>query len=200
MATSETANAVTQEGRAYDRLTITLHWLIGALILIQIGLGVAMNEAMVDHSPAQEQVQDFHITLGLTTLVLVAIRIVVALTRRAPPLPAGLPRWEVSLAGLSKLVFYLLMVAFVMSGWMMVTARHEHASFWGLTWPELPGMGAFTGKDHRAARGQLQTWHNYTLMWIFLGVLFLHVAGSIKHQFDGHPVLWRMLPFLKPQS
>ena len=25
-----------------------------------------------------------------------------------------------------------------------------------------------------------------------------HVAGAIKHQFDGHPVLWRMVPFLKP--
>jgi hypothetical protein len=28
----------------------------------------------------------------------------------------------------------------------------------------------------------------------------LHVAGALKHQFDGKPVLWRMIPFLKPKA
>ena len=30
--------------------------------------------------------------------------------------------------------------------------------------------------------------------------LALHVAGALKHQFDGSPVLWRMLPLLKPPA
>lgn len=30
-----------------------------------------------------------------------------------------------------------------------------------------------------------------------IGLLVLHVAGALKHQFDGHPVLYRMVPWLR---
>ena len=32
------------------------------------------------------------------------------------------------------------------------------------------------------------------LIWLVVLNLALHVAGALKHQFDGHPVLWRMWP------
>jgi cytochrome b561 len=35
------------------------------------------------------------------------------------------------------------------------------------------------------------------LIWLVVVNLFLHVAGALKHQFDGRPVLWRMTR-LKP--
>ena len=35
------------------------------------------------------------------------------------------------------------------------------------------------------------------LVWAMIGLWVLHVVGAIKHQFDGAPVLWRMIPFFK---
>jgi cytochrome b561 len=46
-------------------------------------------------------------------------------------------------------------------------------------------------------RHELSHIHVYILIWIVLINLALHVAGALKHQFDGNPVLWRMTP-LKP--
>jgi hypothetical protein len=49
----------------------------------------------------------------------------------------------------------------------------------------------------RPVRQALSHIHVYILIWIVLINLALHVAGALKHQFDGHPVLWRMTA-LKP--
>jgi cytochrome b561 len=46
----------------------------------------------------------------------------------------------------------------------------------------------------KAGRHMLKSIHTYWLIWLVLLNLALHVAGALKHQFDGHPVFWRMLP------
>ena len=64
--------------------------------------------------------------------------------------------------------------------------------------PSRPGLGFLAGPEHRPLRESLQEIHTDFLVWIVLASLVLHVAGALKHQFDGHPVLWRMVPFMKP--
>ncbi len=181
----------------YARITVSLHWLIGLLILVQIGLGWYMNKVLPDHSPAQESIETLHISLGLTTMLLIAVRIGARLAFRAPAMPPGLQSWERLLAHLTAAVFYLLMLALPLSGWVLVS-MHKHApQFWGLPWPKLPG---FAGMDPAAAKSlheSVQGVHTDVLVWTLLAVLALHVAGAIKHQFDGHPVMWRIVPFLK---
>ncbi len=49
-----------------------------------------------------------------------------------------------------------------------------------------------------ASRQALKHFHVYIMIWIILGSLLLHVAGALKHQFDGHPVLWRMTRLKSP--
>jgi len=49
-------------------------------------------------------------------------------------------------------------------------------------------------------RHELSHIHVYILIWIVLINLALHVAGALKHQFDGSPVLWRMTPLKPPQT
>ncbi len=119
------------------------------------------------------------------------------LTHPAPPLPAGMPAWERWLAHGAHVLFYVLMLAMPLTGWALVTLRHEATPFWGLKWPAMPGLGPWTGPAHRPVSHALKTIHTQTLVWIALANIALHVAGALKHQFDGRPVLWRMLPFLK---
>jgi cytochrome b561 len=181
----------------YRPAVITLHWLIAALILIQIGLGWYMNIVLPDHSPAQDRIQDLHISLGLTTLLLILVRIGIRIAMPPPSAVSGLAPWERVLSNIVHLLFYVLMLALPLTGWALLTVRHHPIQFWGVTWPDLPGMEGGMGPTHRPFRKALSDFHTDTLVWIILANLALHVAGALKHQFDGHPVLWRMLPFLK---
>jgi cytochrome b561 len=182
------------DDRRYGSVAIVLHWTIALLILVQIGLGWWMNEVLPDHSPAQAQILGLHISLGLTILLLVLVRIGWRLAHPAPPLPASLPHWERLLAGASHFLFYLLMLALPLTGWAMVSLGQHPISFWGLPWPHLPGMGRLAGTNPRPLRRTLQHVHTYYLIWIVLLNLALHVAGALWHQFDGRPVLRRMSP------
>ncbi len=161
-----------------------------------------MNHVLPDHSPAQEAVERLHISIGLTALLLILVRIGVRLTHPAPPLPVGLQRWERVLARASHWLFYLLMLALPLTGWAIVSMRPIPIGFWTLEgWPKLPGLAGLAGQAHRPLRHTLLQFHTDYLVWIILANLALHIAGALKHQFDGSPVLWRMLPFkaLRPR-
>jgi cytochrome b561 len=186
--------------RRYDRASRALHWMIALLILVQIGLGWTMNEVLPDHTPVQAQVETVHISLGLTILLLVLVRIAVRLTHPAPPLPFSIPLWERALARTSHILFYLLLLAMPLTGWALVSLGTHPIQFWGLPWPHLPGVGQLFGSPApRPVRHALSHVHVYILIWIVLVNLALHVAGALKHQFDGNPVLWRMT-WLKPPA
>jgi cytochrome b561 len=185
----------------YSAAAIVLHWTIALLILVQIALGWTMNEWLPDHSPRQAFVEGVHISLGLTILLLVLVRIGLRLVRRPPPLPLGMPAWERALATASHLLFYILLLILPLTGWALVSLSAHPISFWGLPWPHLPGVGALLGSPApKAVRHQLSHIHVYILIWIVLLNLALHVAGALKHQFDGRPVLWRMAGWKRPVS
>ncbi len=181
--------------RRYGPVSILLHWTIALLILVQIGLGWYMNEVLPDHSPAQASILALHISVGLTILLLVLIRIGVRLAHPAPPLPQGMALWERVLARASHVLFYVLLLALPLTGWALASLGARPISFWGLPWPHLPGLGLLLGSPApKPVRHELSHIHVYILIWIVLINLALHVAGALKHQFDGNPVLWRMMP------
>lgn len=182
-------------GQRYTSVAIALHWTLAFLILLQIVLGWWMNDWVPDHSPIQRAIEGVHIPVGLTVLILVVARIAWRLGHRPPPLPADIPAWERTLAGAGHALFYVLMLALPLTGWAMVSMHAGGGiSFWGLPWPKLPGMIAAGGADPKPLRHLLQFWHTDVLVWTVLLNLALHVAGALKHQFDGRPVLPRMWP------
>ena len=195
----EHSSRMIDANRRYDRASRVLHWTIALLILVQIGLGWTMNEVLPDHTPVQAQVEAVHISLGLTILLLVLVRIAVRMTHPAPSLPPGMALWERALARTSHLLFYLLMLAMPLTGWALVSLGTHPIQFWGLPWPHLPGVGQLLGSPApRPVRHALSHVHVYILIWIVLVNLALHVAGALKHQFDGNPVLWRMAWLKRP--
>ena len=182
--------------RRYGTISVFLHWIIAALIVIQLCLGWYMNEVLKDHSPAKPQVLWFHVSVGLTILLLVLVRIGVRVTYPTPPLPAGMPVWERALARACHVLFYMLLLGLPVTGWALASMRKGSISWWGVPWPALPGM---TGLSH-ATRHALSHAHVYVMIWILLITLFLHVSGALWHQFDGRPVLWRMGVTRRPSS
>lgn len=186
-----------ETGARYSAIAMSLHWLIALLIFTQIGLGWYFNEVLPDHSKIQDQVQDIHVSIGLTTLILIVVRIGVRLVVPAPTLPADLPAWESLLARVMHVLFYVLMLVLPLSGWLFLTVRHAPIPFWGLNWPSLPGLESVTGPAHKAFSKSVKHFHVYTQIWAAVAMIALHVAGALKHQFiSNDDVVARMIPFL----
>ncbi len=151
-----------------------------------------------DHSPAQRTFEGVHISLGLTILLLTLARVAWGLAHRAPPLPPSMARWERRLAGAVHSLFYVMLFALPLSGWVMESIGPRPIPFWGLAWPHFPALGALLhGADSRAVKKTLEEVHGSPMVWTMIALVGLHTVGAIKHQFDGSPVLWRMAPFLK---
>ena len=186
-----------RERKRYSAVSIALHWTIAALIFLQLGLGWYFNEVLPDHSPAQSTLEGLHVEIGLTVMLLVVVRIVSRLIVPVPALPKDFVPWESALARTVHVLFYVLMVVLTMSGWLMVSLRHGPIHFWGLNFPHMPGLAGVSGPQHKAFGHAVKHFHVFTQIWIAVALIFLHVAGAIKHQFDGHPILWRMLPLLR---
>ena len=130
------------DDKRYGAASVTLHWIIALLIILQLCLGWYMNEIVPDHSPAQDRIQDIHVTVGLSILILVLVRIGVRLTHPAPPLPRTLHRWERVLARITHWLFYVLLLVMPLTGWALVSVRHEGIPFFGLAWPKK-GMSSW---------------------------------------------------------
>jgi cytochrome b561 len=184
------------DGDRYAMAAIVLHWLIALLIVTQLLLGWWMNEWVPDHSPQQDAIQTWHVSVGITILLLVLVRIGVRIAKPPPPEPSDIPGWERPLINVTHTLFYVLMVLIPLTGWAVISTGSDPIQFWGLPWPRMPGLSQYA--HDRSFRHGLKSIHTYWLIWLVLLNLALHVAGALKHQFDGHPVLWRMLPGARP--
>ncbi len=180
----------------YRTAAIVLHWILALLIIGQV-LGGWYMGSLPEDSPAQEFVEGIHVSMGLTILLFTLARIVVRLTNPPPALPGGLARWERLLARVSHSAFYVLMLALPFTGWALKSFFPRPLYWWGVQWPQLPIMGGLPPEQGRTLYEQLEIIHGDVLALAMVMLLALHVGGAVKHQFDGSPVLWRMLPFLR---
>ena len=178
--------------RRYGDVSIALHWVIAVLILLQLGLGFWFSEFAARGDPARGVVIGIHKSVGLTVLVLSLIRLGVRLTHPAPPLPADVPGWQRLLARATQVLFYVLIIALPLTGWLMVSTGARPLVWFGLfDWPKIPGL-----LGDRGLHETLESTHVW-LAWTAIATLVLHVAGALKHQFvDRNLVLWRMLPLV----
>lgn len=185
----------------YSAVAITLHWVIAALVLGNIGLAWWFNSL-----PKLEQIApiQLHKSIGITVLLLTLLRFGWRLTHPAPPLPDAMHGWEKVAARATHYFFYFFMLAMPLSGWAMVSASleikvHPTVLYGVIPWPTMPFPGLGPDQLHDARR-LFRSTHN-TVALIAYATIALHVAAALKHHFfDRDDVLARMLPLLKPRS
>lgn len=86
--------------KGYSRIQIILHWTIAALVIFQLFVNEAMQQAFSDRLD-DEHIAEMdgallHIGVGLTVLAFATVRLAVRITRGAPAPHAGTPailRW-----------------------------------------------------------------------------------------------------------
>jgi len=178
----------------YTRVAVVLHWLVAVLITANVVLALS-----ADHVPddAVRSVIDAHKSIGITVLGLVLLRVLWRLSHAPPALPSSYPRWERIAAHIGHAVFYVIILALPLTGWMHDSAWKDAAShpmrwFNLFEWPRIPyilHLDPSTRESLHTLFGELHTWSGYALY----ALLALHVGAALKHQFiDKHPELQRM--------
>ena len=177
----------------YHPTAMLLHWLIAALIVVEIVLGWRMEGPP---GPVTFAVYQLHKSIGITILALTLVRIAWRWTHRPPALEGGKP-WERVLAGAVHLGFYGLLLAVPLSGWLVVSASRTGIAtvlFGLIPFPHIPGVPGLEPASKAAVEAAAQTAHSL-LGWALYGLLALHVLGALKHHFvDRDDGLARMTP------
>jgi cytochrome b561 len=177
------------EPQRYQGAAILLHWAMALAFLLMLASGLAMVNLKLE--PAfQFQLYQWHKSLGVVLLLLVALRILLRLRAKIPALPETLPAWEKRAAKLGHLALYVWMLALPLAGWVMVSASPYGLPtivFNQFEWPHLPNLAG------NEAVEQVAKWTHRLLAYSFIALIAVHVGAVIKHAWrDGINLLPRM--------
>ena len=171
----------------YSTVAVWLHWLIAFFVIANLLLGFYHDDF---GKAAERSIMWWHKSIGLTVLVLTVARLAWRLGHRPPPFDPVMKPWEIRLASLIHWLFYLMLVLIPLSGWLVAsTGRSPTTSWFGLIdVPPLPLRG-------EEAHELMEEVHEI-LAKLMIGLIVLHVAGALKHHFEGHKhLIGRMAPW-----
>jgi cytochrome b561 len=174
------------DNASFTRPAKILHWLMGALIIATFALGSIMTDMSM--SPTKLKYFSYHKWMGVTVLLLAALRLLWRLGHAAPPYPASMPQWQQQAAhGLHGLL-YLLFFAVPLSGYFYSLAAGFPIVYFGII--PLPVFIA----PNPELKPILKEVHSWLTVVLACGV-GLHLAAALKHHFIDHDAtMKRMLP------
>ncbi len=163
----------------YDNVTITLHWLIAALIIGMLALGFFME----DFPPSiRFTAYDLHKATGITILGLSIFRLTWRLLNPPPALAMPMAPWRMAAMHIVHWLLYGFMVAMPLSGWLFSSAAAKYPlHYYGLgTVPFIP-MPA--DEALRKTIGHLATEAHTLMGYGALALIAGHVGAALWHQF-----------------
>ncbi len=165
----------------------SFHWLILAMILVQVPLGFWMNSVYKDlvaaHSTDFSQllfISRLHHTNGFLILILVTFRLTWRSANPTPELPAALAAYQRGLARLTHGFLYALLFAFPLSGWAALSAYEGQFPIFFFGWEHVPRIVP-QAVDGSHAPYEFYAAIHKTCWRIGAVVLALHVAGALWH-------------------
>lgn len=171
----------------YGTTARMLHWLVAALILAMIPVGLLMVQDGLDRSLG-DALYLFHKNVGSLLIVIIALRLVWRLTHPPAPLPATMPDWQRRVAGLSHLALYGLMIVMPLSGYVRVRAG-------GFPIEGLDALGLPTLVPRSKPLADAASSLHELAAWALMAVLALHVGAALHHALIRRDGVWaRMWP------
>ena len=157
----------------YGTTAKVFHWLIVALLAVQYLIGWLMPDIHRGMKPGAGMT--FHISFGITILVLIVLRFAWRLTHPVAP-ESSLAPWQRLSAEAVHWILYVLVLATTVSGWLFASYRGWGVSlFYVFPLPMLAPENAAAGKAidglHQAAE------------WALLVFIVVHVASALAHVF-----------------
>ena len=171
----------------YSAPAIALHWIVAILVLAMIGLGLYMTD-IPRGTPERAFFFNLHKSIGVTTAILVLIRLWWRFRNPPPLLPSSVPAWQVQASKLSHALLYLCLILMPLSGFSASQFTKYGVTYFGLF--KIPPMGW----ENKVIYDFLQGIHGVTAV-LLITLVVIHVAAALKHLlFDRDQVFPRMLP------
>ena len=183
--TKETASAETLAAEYYDTPALVFHWLTVVFVILLFGTSLVWNYVTPHDRYWRPLLEGTHVSLGILFAALILGRVIWRLT--------GMRRLaaEVGISGvLSRIMYvilYVLLVAEVVTGFVLRWLQGESFQFFGLF-----SMPALIAPD-RASAGQFEQIHNW-IGWAIVVLSTGHaIAALVHHYVLKDQVLGRML-------
>jgi cytochrome b561 len=173
--------------RRYTKPAIAFHWLIAVLVLGMIGLGWYMGD-IPRGTPDRTFFFNLHKSIGVTTAILVLIRLWWRWKNPPPLLPAFIPAWQAQASRISHSLLYLCLILMPLSGFSASQFTKYGVTYFGLF--KIRPMGW----ENKEIYSFLQGIHGVTATLLVV-LVAVHILAALKHLLinrDG--VFQRMLP------
>lgn len=168
-----------QPGFSTQRFIFTvLHWALALLILILIGLGWYL-QYLPHAAPERGFFIHLHISLGLTSAILVGFQILLGLMSGSFPLPGATPRRQEAVAWNLYILIYACVAIIGISGFLQTVANATPIEFWGLPIPiweaENSDLALLYGALHEVSALALTV-----LVIVLIGIVSLKIYQQKK--------------------
>jgi cytochrome b561 len=168
----------------YGTTAKVFHWLIVALLLVQYLIGWLMPDI---HRGPPGAPMIFHISVGMTILLLIVLRLAWRLAHPVAP-ESSLPQWQRLSSEAVHWLLYVLVLATTITGWLFASFRGWSISFFYLA--PMPMLASENSAAVKTVDGLHQA-----MEWTLLVVIGIHVAVALAHVFIYRDrIMQRMLP------
>jgi cytochrome b561 len=175
------------DGKNYDKVAITLHWLTAILVLIQFALGQTWGWFP---RPTRHLMIVTHMSFGIILTVVILARVAwrFVLRHHVRSLETGLVRLASTTV---HYVLYALLATEAVLGFLSRWEGNEAMSFFGL---QIPPPIAPSGEKLAHQLQDIHNWVGWTIVILALG----HALAALYHYyFLKDRVLGRMLPLAR---
>lgn len=174
----------------YTLTAMVLHWVLAVAILTAFVVGLTLDDMPL--SPAKLKLINWHKWAGISILLLSVLRLLWRLAHRPPVLPdriqQAMPGWQTKAYHATHHLMYLLFFVVPLLGWAYSSAKGYPIVWFGvLPLPDLMPVNKEIADSIKELHG--------LAAWGLIGLVALHVAAALKHQFiDKDGLISRMLP------
>jgi cytochrome b561 len=166
------------------------HWLIVALLAVQYPIGWLMPDLHRGVKPGVGMT--FHISIGMTILAIITLRLAWRLTHPVAP-ESSLAPWQRLSSEVVHWMLYVMVLATTITGWLFASFRGWSISYFYLV--PLPMLAS----DNEAAGKAIDGLHQ-AAEWTLLALIGIHIAAALAHIFIYRDrIMQRMLPALEQQ-
>lgn len=174
---------ITDSTNNYGLVTWVLHWGMFLAIVALFGLGLWMV-GLDYYSPYYNSAPDIHRSVGMLLLFALVFRLAWRLINRKPS-DAELSRIERIAAHAVHWGFYPLILALLVTGYLISTAKGEPVSVFG--WFSVPATLQLPGQEDTAG------YIHWLLAWLTIVLAAVHALAALKHHYlDKSRILTRM--------
>jgi len=155
----------------YGLLSRILHWGMAVAIFAMLPLGLWVTS--VDYEdPLYDTLPQWHETIGALLFVLLLFRIIWRFLNPKPKPLSSDPLQRIA-AELTHLSFYFLILALIISGYLIITAGGRPLIVLGTI--EIPALITAKGLEYAAGK------FHYYIAFAVIGLATLHAAMAVYH-------------------